>query len=197
MGHAGHPPAFTAPGPFQARYRQARLLQDERDRAEQLGALAELTPSTISTSSAARRDGTKPHRLAQRLEEHLAGGADAAADDDALGVDEVAEVGHGDADVAAGIGDRTRRQPGSPSERALDDVLDRRASSPRLRRSSSTIAGGAGVGLQAAAVAAATDVDRCSSTVVWPISPAVPPAPPEQASPSTIRPAPIPVDSLR
>ena len=50
-----------------------------------------------------RLDRVPPYRFAKRLKEHLVGAAEEAADDDALGIDEVAQAGHRDADLATGI----------------------------------------------------------------------------------------------
>ena len=46
-----------------------------------------------------------PNRLPQRLKQHVVGLAEKTADDYALGIDEVAQAGDRDANLATGVGD--------------------------------------------------------------------------------------------
>ena len=113
------------------------VLEHERNRAEHLGPLPELAEDDLHVLGGAR-DGAAPHRFSERLEQHVAGGGHAAADDDPLGVEQVAEVGDRGADVAAGVGER------APAAGVAVDGARQQSSrvsaSPRLRRSSSAIA---------------------------------------------------------
>ena len=80
------------------------LVAGEGERAEQLGAVAERRRRRSRRPR--RRPGSRSaDRLAHRLEQQVAGGAEIAADDDQVRVEVVAEVGHGAADDAAGVGD--------------------------------------------------------------------------------------------
>ncbi len=56
-------------------------------RAPSISARSPRTPATISSSLDRAGDRVAPHDVAQRGEQHLAGGAQVAADDHALGVD--------------------------------------------------------------------------------------------------------------
>ena len=101
--------------------------------------------------------------------------ADAAPDDDPLGVDEVAEVRRPRADVAPGVGERAPAA-GVAVDGARDHVVDARASSPRLRLSSSAIA----ARRRRSRGSRGCRSGRCRRSrraIVCPISPAVPPAP--------------------
>ena len=106
---------------------------------------------------AERRDG-----LPQRLEQQVAGLGQLAADEDALGGEQVARAGDGAAEGAAGVGD----------DAPAADVARLRLSDDLAQGQAVAVAAaqrledglGAGEGLQAAAVAAAADraavVDR-------------------------------------
>src|SRR5918999_2002319 len=134
---------------------QAGLLQDERNGPEQLGALAELPGNDRHVLSRAWY-GAEADRLPERVEQQGAGLAHAAPDHDPFGVHQIAEVRHGHPDVAAGVGDRPAAAGGAagrPGENRLGGELLAEAAGQQAgdgRR--------AGVGLEAAAVAAAADV---------------------------------------
>ena len=81
-----------------------RLVHHQRQRAEQLRPLAEHPGHDLDLLGGAR-DRVAARRLAQRPEQHLAGGAQIAADDDALGVQQVAQVRDRDADRPPGVAD--------------------------------------------------------------------------------------------
>ena len=119
---------------------------------------------------AERRDG-----VAQRLEQQVAGLGQLAADEDALGGEQVAGAGDGAAEGAAGVGDHA---PAADVARLglEDDLAQRQArrrgggaaarARPRRRRRPPGSRG-----------CRSGRPGRLSSIVTWPISPAVPPAP--------------------
>src|SRR4051794_13278621 len=81
--------------------------QHQGNRPEHLRAVAERALQHLYVVGRGA-DRTAPQRLAQRVEQQIAGGAQVPADDHLLRVEEVAQRGHGGADRAAGIGDRPR-----------------------------------------------------------------------------------------
>ena len=148
------------------------LAQDEGDRAQDLGALSQ--DAGVDRDLAGGRDGRAADGLAQRLEQQVAGLGQLAADEDALGGEQVARAGDGAAEGAAGVGDDA---PAADVARLrLQDDLAQGRRSPWRRRSGSRTA---------SAPAKASRQPRLpqrqtgppSSIVTCPISPAVPPAP--------------------
>jgi hypothetical protein len=133
----------------------ARLVEDERQRAEQLGALAQLCRDDFRVGSSAG-DRAQLRRFPHRLEQQVAGCPEGAADRYPLRVEEVEERRRGRADVPAGLGQRAGAGEVAAAC-AGDDLVEveRLAERPlehadeRLRR---------GHRLQAAAVSAAADV---------------------------------------
>ena len=85
-------------------WRAVALVEHEADGAEQLGSPAEHARHDLDVVRRGRDRGTLD-RLAHRIEQQVAGRAQAPADDDPLRVEEVAEVAQALADVTAGVGD--------------------------------------------------------------------------------------------
>ena len=133
------------------------LATAERERAEQLGALAELAGHDLDVLRG-RRERVALDRLAQRVEQQVARLAQVAADDDHLGVEAGCTASATRAaDDAAGVGDhapRSRRRRRAPAAIMLARPSARRRGCGAAARTS---AGPDGERLQAAAVAAAAD----------------------------------------
>ena len=139
--------------------------------APRVSVRAPSSPGTISHRAPRLGSAKRSMDVAQRLEEQVAGGDEAAADDHALRVEEVAQARHGAADGGAGVGDRaraaevaflarsrTRTRSRSGALEAAQRVEDRPAS-----RRASPGSRGCRSGRSASA-----------SRITWPISPAVP-----------------------
>src|SRR3954449_11577141 len=99
------------------------LVEHEGNCAEQLRSVAEDARNDLDVLGG-RRNDPPAHRLTHGTEQDLAGGAHAAADDDALGIEEVAKVGHRLSSVPAGVRDRALASRVA-LERELDYVFDR------------------------------------------------------------------------
>src|SRR2546421_7215376 len=97
------------------------FIEHQRDRAEQLGSIAERSRNDLNVL-AGRWNDPMADRIAHRRQQHLAARTNAAANDDPLWIDKVAEVCKGTADVAARVADRALA-PGVAVCRPLENVL--------------------------------------------------------------------------
>ena len=77
-------------------------MKGQREGSKELGPLHENGLHHLDVLSRGL-DRVPPNGFSKRLQEHLVGAAEETADDDALGIDEVAQAGNGDADLATGI----------------------------------------------------------------------------------------------
>src|SRR5689334_13500849 len=78
--------------------------QGKRDRPKELCPLDEDRGADVDGLGRGL-DRVATDRLAERVHQHITPAAEQAADDHALRVDQVAQPGHGDADLAPGVGD--------------------------------------------------------------------------------------------
>jgi hypothetical protein len=83
-----------------------RLVEDERQGTQELGALAEHSRNDLQVFDRAR-DRVAANGFAQRLEQHFSYRAEVAADDHALRVEDVAEIRDGKPDRAPGVADQS------------------------------------------------------------------------------------------
>jgi len=79
-----------------------RAMKRQRQGPQQLGALHENGLHHLDLLGRSL-DSVPPDRLPQRLKQHVVGSTEKTADDDALRIDEVAQAGDRDADLATGI----------------------------------------------------------------------------------------------
>src|SRR6476469_6510444 len=158
-------------------------MEDEGQRAEELGPFPE-HPCDHGDLFGRIRDRVAADRLEDRLGDQLAGGAQIAADDHAVGGDQIAEPGEGDSDLPTGLGD----QPVSRNSSWVE------TGSPRLAPSCSAMARADATVSRQPRLPQRQIAVPCWAGV-WPISPAVPPAPSCRRPPSS-RPAPTPEESL-
>src|SRR4051794_29741779 len=132
-----------------------RLVQDQRQRAHDLRAPAELPRHHVDLGRCARYR-VAADRLGDRGEQDITGGTQIAADDHPLRIEDVAEVADRDADAAARVGDHALRKR-IAGMRALDQLVHPDLlATDRVERARH--GGGARHGLEAAAVAAAADL---------------------------------------
>src|SRR5439155_19390113 len=129
--------------------RPVGLADDEHERAEQLGAIPERARDHADVARRAG-DGVAANGVAHRLEQQAAGRGQAAADDDELGVELVAQPGDHLADGAPGVGDDARARRVALAGEG-DHAVDGQAVAPQQLEQRV----GAGEGLQAATQAAA------------------------------------------
>src|SRR3954451_4329042 len=136
------------------RSRASRPPEHERDGPEDLGSVAERALQDVYVVGRGT-DRAAPQRLPQRPEHQLPGRPEVPADDDLLGVEEVAQRRDRRADRAAGVGDRAGA-PGVALEREADGVVKGQLVAVHVAQRAEH-GGRAGEGLQAAAVPAAAD----------------------------------------
>ena len=153
--------------------------------APRTSAAAPSSAPTTGTGPAVLGIGALAERGAQRLEQHVAGLGELAADHHDVGVDEVAQVGRGDAEVVPGV-EHDAAAPGvAASARATTSA------SVRCRgwAGASSRTGAPDQHLEAAAVAAAADgtvlVDGHVPDLAGHPGPAVETRPPSTSPPPT------------